>query len=60
MIVEKKFLNASEAADFLDLWRPDFYKDYINNDKIKPVMQTGRIKLYAIADLKRIKAKLHD
>lgn len=52
------FLNAQESAEFLDMHKPDFYREWINTGKLKPVMQTGRIKLYSITDLKRIKKLL--
>ena len=50
----KKLLNASEAAIFLGVHRPLFYK-IMEQFNLKPSMQTGRIKLYAIAELKKIK-----
>lgn len=51
-------LNAGESADFLEIHKPDLYKDWLDTGKLRPVYQTGRIKLYALADLKRIKKLL--
>lgn len=51
-------LNAGESANFLGIHKPDLYKDWLDTGKLKPVYQTGRIKLYALDDLKRIKKLL--
>ncbi len=54
MDVQKRLLNASEAAQFLGVHRPKFY-EILAGRNLEAVMQTGRIKLYAISDLRRIK-----
>lgn len=53
MDVQKKLLNASEAAEYLGVYRPKFYQ-MMEDWGLEPVMQTGRIKLYAIKDLNRM------
>lgn len=50
--------NAEESAGFLGIHKPDLYKDWLDTGGLKPVYQTGRIKLYALSDLKRIKKLL--
>lgn len=56
MLVQK-YLNATESSDFLGLHKPKFYELIAQGD-IEHVMQTGRIKLYAVKDLKKIRKAL--
>lgn len=49
----KKYLNAREAAEFLGVHPPKFY--LMKDDwGLEPVMSTGRIKLYALKDIKQM------
>lgn len=50
---EKKYLNASEAAEYLDVWRPKFYQ-MAEDWGLEVAWQTGRIKLYRLKDIKQM------
>lgn len=57
MSVKSKLLNASQAAEFMDMWRSDFYNEFLRTGKIKPTDQIGMLKVYALSDLKKLKKK---
>ncbi len=53
----KNLLNMEKSAEFLGVHKPGFYKILKAHD-LQPKYQIGRIKLYAMRDLKRIKKLL--
>lgn len=55
-IVENLF-NAEQSAVYLGVHKPVFYK-FIADGSIEPVAKMGRIKLYCLPDLKRVKKVL--
>lgn len=55
-IVENLY-NAEQSARFLGVHKPVFYK-YLDDGAIEPVAKVGRIKLYCLPDLKKLKAKI--
>lgn len=52
-----KFLNASEAAEFMNMWRSDFYNEFLRTGKLKHADKIGTLKVYALSDLKKLKKK---